>query len=68
MNIVIQFNNDNEIETIKASNPSLVLTEIQYLFTGNYLVFKEEVPNDPLTEIQNTVDLILLKQEGIIIL
>ena len=67
MVLKIQYNNDEEIETILNQHSDKILIEQQNLTSGNFLILSDSPRvEDSLAEIRNNTDLILLKQEGII--
>lgn len=56
-----QYDNASDRAVIINENQDKYLIEEQNLFDGNYLIF-----SDASLPIENTVDILLLKQEGIL--
>lgn len=65
--IKIQYVDQTERQSILDSNKDKVLTEEQNIIEGNFLIFSDIKPIEyQLNDLNNTVSMILLKQEGII--
>ena len=62
-----QYSTQEERDLIISQNDDKILIEEQNITEGNFLLFSN-VPRleDRIEEIANTVDLLLLKQEGIV--
>ena len=63
----VQYQTLEERDNLINQHRDYILIEEQNLITGNFLIFSN-VPRieDQVTNISNTVDLLLLKQEGIL--
>lgn len=63
----VQYQTVEERANIIEQNKNLLLVEEQNITEGNFLIFTDTPPLEfLLRNISNTVDLILLKQEGIL--
>ena len=62
-----QYTDQVSRQAILSANSDKTLTEEQNITEGNFLIFSDVKPLEmQLTDLNNTANLILLKQEGII--
>ncbi|MEY8001215.1 hypothetical protein AB8U03_13620 [Clostridium sp. Mt-5] len=67
MNYKFQYQNDTDRTTILNNNKDKILIEEQNITEGNFLIFSDVKPlENQLNDLNNTANMILLKQEGII--
>lgn len=67
MNYKFEYKTDDEKNNILNQNKDKILIEIQNITEGNFLIFSDVKPlENQLNDLNNTADIILLKQEGII--
>lgn len=67
MNYKFQYTTQDEKTAILNNNKDKILIEEQNITEGNFLIFSDVKPlENQLNDLNNTANIILLKQEGII--
>ena len=67
MNLKFQYTDQSDRQAKIDANSGKILIEEQNITEGNFLIFSDVKPlENQLQDLKNTVNMILLKQEGII--